>query len=169
MLLRERVLAANLLVQDMELAARRRHQEAMTLLVSKQPAGAGYLFGYEAEMLLKSAAYRRLGARPNSQAGVFFRHARQRARDIGLSGHSDQFESGHGLLFWARLVWSLPTPAGDVLPTDLRRTLSRHILRIESRWVVEMRYSPDAGSTDEAMTVFRSVEWIARNRVALWS
>ncbi len=169
MLLRERVRRAPLLVQEMELAAKRRHAEALTLLLSKHWAGAAYLFGYETEILLKIAVYRRLGARPSSQTAVFFRRARERAKDIGLAGHIDQFESGHGSLFWARLVWCLPTASGGSLPSELRRALLRHVLRIEQRWAVEMRYFPDPASTDEAVTVLRSVEWISRNRVAMWS
>jgi hypothetical protein len=169
MLLRERIRSVPLLVQEMDLAAKRRHQEAVTLLLSRNFSGAVYLLGYEAEMLLKSAVYRRLGARPNSQAHVFFRRACKTAQDAALAGHQGQFESGHGLLYWARLVWSLQGPRGQGVPPDLRRTLFRHVWRIEARWAVEMRYSADPGSKDEVMTVLRSVEWIARHRIALWS
>jgi len=109
-----------------------------------------------------------LGARPTGQAEAFRWHARRQAERLGLPRHAEQWESGHGLMFWARLLWSLPNPAGRALGADERNALYRHVRRIEDRWTVDMRYSTTTSSRREAEIVQASVEWIRRNRVALW-
>ncbi len=168
LLLRDRLHRHNPSVQDFELAAESRLDDAMTLLLANRLLGAIYLFGYVAEIYLKIAVYRRLGARQTAQVHVMFRQAHRRAQELGLSQHFEQWESGHGLMFWARLLWSLPNPDGRELGSEERCSLYRHVRRIEDRWTVNMRYSVDTSSRREAETVQTSVEWIKRNRVALW-
>lgn len=166
--LRARMRQQNPSVQDFEIAAANRLDDALALLLGRRLFGAVYLLGYVAEMYLKIAVYRRLGARPTGQAAAFFRHARQRARELGLWQHQDQWASGHGLMFWARLLWSLPNAEGHTLASSECRALYRHVRRIEDRWAVEMRYLTDAGNWPDAERVLASVEWIRRNRLALW-
>ncbi len=166
--LRDRVQQHNSSVQDFEYAAVSRMDDAMTLLLGNRLLGAIYLLGYVAEIYLKIAVYRRLGARPNADVAVFFRHARRKGDELGLSQHREQWESGHGLIFWARLLWSLPNQEGRALGSEACYALYRHVRRIEDRWTVDLRYSNEPSSRQEAETVLASVEWIKRNRLALW-
>ena len=117
--LAERLSRDNPSVQDLELAAEQRLADAMVLLADERCWGAVYLLGYVAEIYLKTIAYRRLGARPTSQEHVMFRHCRALSGQLRLWGHDAQWEAGHGLLFWARLIWTMPTP-------DASRTRGDH-------------------------------------------
>lgn len=168
LLLRDRIRRNNPSVQGFELAAESRLNDAVKLLIADRLLGAIYLFGYAAEIYLKSAVYRRLGARPTAPAHVMFRKAKEKAKELGLPKHKKQEESGHGLLYWARLLWSLPSSDGRELGSDECYTLYRHVRRIQDRWTVDMRYSTDMSSKLEAETVKASVEWIRRNRAVLW-
>lgn len=168
-MLRDRLLGVEETLQEVELAAGRRLDEALELMKAERPAGAIYLLGYVAEIHLKNAVYRRLGAGPNATTVVFRRRAFEVARALELSGHEKQFESGHGLLFWARLIWSVPNTQGHELPSGLRSGLCRHTLRLVTTWWFQMRYRSDPCTMVEARLVGASVEWIVRNRVQLWS
>jgi len=154
-------------VQDLELAARARLDDALTLRDRNRLIGAVYLLGYVAEMYLKVAVYRRLGARPNAQTRPLWRRARNEAERMELPRHLGQWDGGHGLMFWARLLWSLPSAEGT-LDGRVRADLFRHVSRIERHWTIHLRYSPNQGGWQEAQIVYASVEWIRRRRFQLW-
>lgn len=153
---------------EIELAARRRYDDAVALFLANQFAGAIYILGYVAEIHLKSAVYRRLGALPSHQAEVFRRRAGSEAKRLALPDLKGQAESGHGVRYCARLLWSLPNTRGQLLSSELRTPLWRHVFRIHSNWWVEMRYYSDPATRDEAAAAFRSVEWIMKHQLSLW-
>lgn len=162
MFLRDRLNLVIETISETELAANRRLAESDSLLRAHRYAGAIYLLGYVAEIHLKDAVFRRLGASAADQCLPFRRLAERRARQMGLIG---QLEGGHGVRFWARLLWSLPNASGSLLDPETRRSLCRHVLRVERNWDVGLRYSSDPCFADEAITLHRSVQRVRENRV----
>ncbi|HEY6459605.1 MAG TPA: hypothetical protein VIY73_05615, partial [Polyangiaceae bacterium] len=81
-------------IQDLELSARRRLDEAATLVIDGQYHTAIYLAGLAAEMLLKTACFLLLRARPGDAVAPLLGPIRRKARQAPLRL---DYESGHGL------------------------------------------------------------------------
>ena len=81
-------------VQDFELSAGRRLDEATTLYLSEKPHTAIYLAGLSAEMYLKTACFFLGGAMPGDPVAVHLGPIKSRNYQPPFKV---DFESGHGL------------------------------------------------------------------------
>jgi hypothetical protein len=150
-------------VQDLELSAPRRLDEAWELWLANRPHTAIYLAGLAAEMYLKTACFFVGGAAPATQVdAVFTPLASRRYRPP----FKTDWESGHGLWFWSQEL--LARRAQLNKPPTPRRFL--HVLAaLYVDWFIGMRYRPGSASANDAATFITNVDWIAHNHAKLRS
>ena len=86
-------------VQDMEMSAQQRLDEAMVLYVAERHHTAIYIAGLSAEMYLKTACFFLGGAGPANPVGALLAPLNPRRYTPPFRG---DFESGHGLWFWSQ-------------------------------------------------------------------
>lgn len=150
-------------VQDLEVSAARRLEEATELFVCGRHHTAIYVAGLSAEMYLKTACYFLGGAAPGDQAAPFFAAARPGRRRY-VPPFTADFESGHGLWFWSQ----------ELLARRQRQSLRgspNRFLQVSAAlymdWYVEMRYRPGCATADDAAQFVTHVEWLANNHALL--
>lgn len=148
-------------VQDLELSAFRRLEEAFALCIMEKHHTAIYIAGLAAEMYLKTACFFLGGARPGDQVDALLRAARPPRRNLVMH---QLFESGHGLWFWFQAV--LHKRRGRRLRGAPRR-LRLAVASMCQDWCIDMRYRPGSATADDAKRFIRQVEWLAVNHPGL--
>jgi hypothetical protein len=131
--LRRRLEPVSETLQELELAANLRPDEALTLFSTEGFSGAIHLRGYVAEIELKPRFFL-AGRKTDDQAAVFRRRAELIAKQQNLSGHFQQADRGHHIWFWSWLIWRVPNAQGEQLRFELRNGLCRHTLRVAGIW-----------------------------------
>jgi hypothetical protein len=148
-------------VQDMEIAAQRRLEEAYILFGAGKNHTAIYIAGLSAEMYLKTACFFLGGARPADRIQAHFAPLRSKRYTPPFK---KDFESGHGLWFWCQEL------------LDRRRRLRRRrapkrfrqvAAGIYDDWFIGMRYRPGFATRDDAASFLTQVAWIANNHAVL--
>lgn len=146
----------------MEQAAAQRFWDALALATGDagHEAGAIYLFGYVAEMLLKTAYFRVTGVPPSQDIAPHLMAARRNASWRG--GNLHDLRSWFALLNDARSLqgnpWGIVTAA----------IIDRHVLTVASHWRESLRYSPLTATDAELEEVLASVDWLLGNYNILW-
>jgi len=150
-------------VQDLEMSAYRRLDEATALYVVERNHTAIYVAGLAAEMYLKTACFFLGGAKPADPVAAFLEAVRPRKYRPAFDA---DYEAGHGLLFWAEELKSrrerLRLPKAPSL-------FSRVIDGICMDWFVGMRYRPGCATGEDAARFITYVEWLASNHPGLRS
>lgn len=148
-------------VQDLELSALRRLDEAGVLYVNQKHHTAIYVAGLSAEMYLKTACFILGGARPADPVQMHLAPLRPGRYNPPFRG---DFESGHGLWFWSE----------ELIQRRRNRQLQREpnrfrqvIASIYMDWFIGMRYRPGSATADDAARFITQVEWLANNHVTL--
>lgn len=160
---RDRLEATPETVQDLELAAARRLEEAMELFLANRHHTAIYVAGLAAEMYLKTACYFVGGAQPADATDALFSAARPNPRRYVPPFRAD-FEFGHGLWFWSQELMARRQRR------QLRRVPNRFIqvsAALYLDWYVGMRYRPGAATVNDAAQFLTNVEWLANNHALL--
>ena len=89
-------------VQELEDASEVRYRESILLLDSEETRTAGvYLLGYAAEMLLKTAYFRFVGAASSDAVADLLGAAKAAARVLQRGVDSENY---HSAIFWAQLL-----------------------------------------------------------------
>jgi hypothetical protein len=148
-------------VQDLEISAQRRLDEAVDLYVTEKHHTAIYIAGLSAEMYLKTACYFLGGAKPADLSGSHL--APLMSKKYKPPFLADR-ESGHGLWFWSQELMHRRRNL------HLSRTPKRFLQVIASiymDWFVEMRYRPGSANGDDAARFITQVEWLANNHSRL--
>jgi hypothetical protein len=150
----------------LEQAARRRYAEARRL-ITDEPLGAIYLFGYTIEMRLKAAYYHAVGLVPASSLLPARTSAEARIRTLtGATG-----AVGHNLYGWARLLEDTRATAHGKLPlpTALAKKMYNHVRDVELCWTEVLRYRANRPYNDEIEAVQAGARWFKLNARRLWS
>jgi len=143
-------------VQDLELSASRRLEEANILNINGKYHIAIYLAGLAAEMYLKTACFYVDGAKPGDKV-------QPRLDPMKRKKHELPFEAGHGLGFWSeelqerRRNFNLATPG----------ELSTVITVLCNDWFIGMRYRPGFATVSDAARFITKVGWLADNHFLL--
>lgn len=140
-------------VQDLEISAQRRLEEAVALYVMEKYHTAIYIAGLSAEMYLKTACFFLGGARPADPVEVHLTPLRQKQYAPPMR---DYFESGHGLWFWSQ----------ELLKRRRKPAPKRYLQVMASvymDWFIGMRYRPGSAVGNDAARFITQVEWIANN------
>ena len=148
-------------VQDLELSARRRLDEATDLYLANRPHVAIYVAGLSAEMYLKTACFFVGGARPGDLVATQLAPLRPRAYRPPFPA---DFESGHGIWFWSQELLARRSRQG------LRRVPNRFlqvVACIYMDWFIGMRYRPGFATGGAAARFITQVEWLANNHARL--
>jgi len=151
----------------LERAARRRFAEAGRL-VSDEPLGAVYLFGYTIEIRLKVAYFRTVGLVPSSVLGNARPVAEARIRRLlGMTGGA----VGHNLYGWAKLLEDAraTTPGATPLPGGLAQHMYRHVRNVEACWTEVLRYRANTPYDEELNAVETAARWFRGNGRRQWS
>lgn len=162
-------------IQDIDTAADERYWEAYELAVQGRHFGAIYLFGYVAEMLLKSAGFRFDGALPGDYVATRLAPAKAYGR---VRFPLVDPESYHSLQFWVAFLEEKRADAGRPLPAALSTELRTRTGRVYDRWWVSMRYrashlpplsiSP-ISLNNELLQLIEDISWLKHNHLSLWS
>jgi hypothetical protein len=150
----------------LEQAARRRYAEARRL-VSHEPLGAIYLFGYTVEMRLKAAYFRTVGLAPANILTSSRNIAEADIRSLlGIGG-----PVGHNLYGWAKLLENarVTTRGATALPSGLAKEMYAHVQNIMACWTEVLRYRANKPYDDEIKAVRSGASWFKVNGRRLWS
>lgn len=149
-------------VQDLEFSAIQRLEEALDLYVAGKNHAAIYLAGLSAEMYLKTACFFLGGAAPADNVDALLASIRPGKRYT--PSFTAEFESGHGLWFWAQ----------ELIDRRRKRGLRRQPNRFAQiaaalclDWYVGMRYRPGMATPEPAGEFIARVEWLAKNYALL--
>ncbi len=165
MLLRQLLECTPETVQGLVLAADERYWEGYELLLAGRSFASIYLWGYVAEMLLKSAALRFDGAQPSELVGPRLGPAKTKAKE--LIGDIDP-ENYHSLVFWALLLRELRRRKNQAFHPSIGKELSNRAKRLYVHWRVNMRYRKLVIGADDAKKVLEDVDWFRRQSNQLW-
>jgi len=148
-------------VQDLEVSAQRRLDEARTLRRAGKHHTAIYIAGLSAEMYLKTACFSVDRARLTDPVVAHIASLKNKYKWL----LREFYEMGHGLWFWSQVL------------LDLRRRRfgkfqpPKHFHRVTgslySDWFVAMRYRPGTASADDSARMIANVEWLAANHLML--
>jgi hypothetical protein len=148
-------------VQDLELSAQRRLDEALALYLADRNHTAIYLAGLSAEMYLKTACFFLGGARPADPVTAHLAPVKPGKYKPPFAG---DFESGHGLWFWSQeLLYRRRSLRLPKAPNRFLQVMSS----IYMDWFVGMRYRPGSATGENAAQFITQVEWLAGNHAAL--
>jgi hypothetical protein len=153
-------------IQEFELAAQQKYDEALDLMVSGKGGAGIYLMGYVAEMLLKNAYFRFIGLRPADRIDES-RRVPARRRGEALLGRGS-CEGYHSLRFWTLLLIHERGRTGRLLPIEIRNRFVHCTRRLYQHWWIGMRYRYDRCDTRHVRTVFSDVNWLRDHYLRLW-
>lgn len=146
-------------VQDLEISASRRLDEANALCKSGKYHTAIYIAGLAAEMYLKTACYFLGGAKPSDIAEDYYYPL---SRKSYKPSYDAQFESGHGLWFWSQEI--IQRRRGmQKAPNRFLQVMAV----IFNDWFIGMRYRPGKATKDDAERFIIHVGWLASNHARI--
>jgi len=152
-------------VQELELAAEARYWEGLELMALGRRDVGIYLMGYGAEMHLKLACFRLVGASNVDPVEALRNQARLDVRAWPVAARPPE-EGLHSLRFWFALLKRRRQDAGR---SDLTVDFERCVERLYQTWWVGMRYHQGMARDADMDQVFEDVSWLARNYSILWS
>ncbi len=150
-------------VRQLEGAAKRRFDEAKSLIAKQHFLAAVYLYGYCVEMCLAAAYFRSAGFNPNTKIDRETRRLRMaKARQLRTpSGEPLMSSDPHPIVGWARfLEWQRSLNAG--LSNVERQQLSDGIIKAEvvyKHWRPELRYKTTTVGPRQLDEVRKTASW----------
>ncbi len=147
-------------VQDINLAAERRLDEAMTLLTGNRYHTAIYVGGLSAEMFLKTACFMIGGANLTDPVAALMARLKDKKYKPPFKG---DWEGGHGLWFWSQELLARRRGQAKKTPNRFMQVLAA----LYGDWFVAMRYRPGFATRDESAAFLFNVEWLAKNHTSL--
>lgn len=158
--------------RSMKAGAEARYWDGLALAVAgaSREAGAVYLFGYVAEMLLKTAYCEYTGIADTAPLYPALRSdvlspTTPVWRGATTGGGNPDLHSLRGLSEFLIDTRAIP---GD-MDAAVAGALQFHVAQIESHFEVAMRYSGLPAMPEELEETLASVDWICRNYDRLWS
>ena len=153
------------ILSDFLQAADDRYDDADQLLTGQRYDGAAYLFGYAAEMWLKSACLRLRGIGPTGQVKSALGTLKHW---MGQAAPHVPFTDYHDLSYFAECVTALRASANRPLAPTLQADLNRHVVvGLHSEWIVDMRYRQTGVTPAEALATLRNTRWVKANWLSL--
>ncbi len=143
-------------------AAECRYEEGLTLYDAGWRAGAIYLWGYSAEMLLKAAVFRAMGS---SLRDEIRKDDLEAARSLARQNNLRWNGNYHFLPGWAELLLFVRTsvPGLRFRDVSLGSTIQFHAIEVNRFWRETIRYHKNIAYRWEAARVRQSVEWLLGN------
>jgi len=147
----------------MRQAAETRFWDGLALAAgeSDHAAGAVYLLGYVAEMLLKTAYFRFVGVPPGENLAPHLRAVRAHAAWTGRNLHD--------LRSWVDFLVDVRRLQGQPLPPAFAGQARVQTLAVDVHWRESLRYTSLPALDLELSQVYDGVEWLRLNHTALWS
>jgi hypothetical protein len=144
-------------IEAFELAARARFEEGTILLNDGYSGGAVYLFGYVAELMLKSTAFRLLGHGRAVEIASSTRDAVQ----VMMKMDTLKPRGQHDILNWAKwVVLAKPDLTGVAYPTATSALIEECANRIDSNWHPDLRYRAQVIPFLTALVVQQAARWL---------
>lgn len=140
----------------LERAAEERFWDGLTLSVEGRESDAVYLWGYLAEMLLKSALFKLMGLASTDDIWSV-----KTTRNLGIP-KSHSLKNLADYLIIQRIA--VRNPMSMTLSTLLRL----HVYGINDNWREVLRYRHTKASSSETVVVYNGVEWLIENYDDLW-
>ena len=150
--------------QLLEIALIDRYKSAYETLPLAEWDAAIYIFGYVAEMILKTAYFRVVGNSLAAPVKPMLSPARSRGEELIPGVNHDSY---HSLRFWSELLRAERSDQGRGLLTDTENSLIEHTNNLYDKWMVEMRYHPNKATEADALEVAEAVQWLFNNRIEL--
>ncbi len=146
----------------MEQAATQRFWDALALATAEagHEAGAVYLLGYVAEMLIKTAYFRFVGVPAGRDIAPALRIVRSHSLWTGRNLHD--------LRSWIDFLIDIRRLQGLPLSPPTAGMVRIQVLKIEVHWRESLRYTSQAATLAELDETFTGVEWLRDNHALLW-
>ncbi len=154
-------------VGEFELAAQDKISEGQQLITNSYYSGGIYLLGYAAEMLLKNACIRYIGAVSSDQ--VRSKLEELLSHSYGLWAPLVRHESKHSLQFWAATLENMRDYNGAGFNPAFLYRFQFAANRLYSNWWVEMRYRQGRANATQALEVLADVGWISSSYTDLYT
>ena len=153
-------------VQELEDASEARYRESILLLDSEATRTAGvYLLGYSAEMLLKTAYFRFVGAASSDAVADLLGAAKAASKALQLGVDSENY---HSVIFWAQLLVVSRHQEKRKLTQRMEKELLTRTEVLYRNWWIEMRYHALNATEQEARALREEVQWLRKHHKTLW-
>ncbi len=150
----------------MEVAAEERFRDGLTLADSGagRATGAIYLFGYVAEMLLKTAVFRTQNVAYDANLG-------QRGGPLDFARTLSLWRGRnlHDLRAWVDFLIDYRSLLGMPFDPSEAAQIRRHVLAVDAHWREWLRYKSASATLLELNEVYESVQWLRANHARLWT
>ena len=151
---------------EFELAWEHRLTEGLLLLKDEATRTGGvYLLGYVAEMILKVAYFRFIGAASEDRLDLLFAQSGFRA---AVNSSPVVTENFHSLKFWTELLLTARQQRNRQLPAHLTNALRHYTDLLYDNWQVDMRYSSLIVAAQEWQDAQKAAFWFYHNHDSLW-
>ncbi|MBV9850416.1 MAG: hypothetical protein JO250_12135 [Armatimonadetes bacterium] len=148
----------------MEQAAEQRYWDGLVLATDAgHEAGAIYLLGYVAEILLKTACFRTAGVGPQDNLW-----ARQGAFDQVKTFASWTGRNLHDLTGWLQFLIDVRQAIGKPLNPVTAGLITASVLAVNAHWREFLRYRFSAATEAELNETADGVDWLRLNYDLLW-
>ena len=147
---------------SMERAAEQRFLDGLALATGDpgREAGAIYLLGYVAEMLIKTAHFRTIGVPANQDIAPVLRAVRNHSLWTGRNLHD--------LRSWIDFLIDVRQLQGKPISPPTAGIIRQQVLTVDAHWRETLRYTSQTATAVELNEVFDSVEWLHDNYALLW-
>lgn len=154
--------------KDYELAAVERLWDGLCAGIGRNggTTGAVYLFGYIAEMCMKSAYFRASGVPATSPVNGLLPQLRM-AASAATGSRVYARSSFHDLDMLCHALVHVRRSVGRPLPPTVELDLRTHTAMASRRWSTDLRYSPAVIPEADANEGLRAAEWFLDNYVQL--
>jgi hypothetical protein len=152
------------MVQELVSAGRERLGDAQAVLTGGSATGSVYLAGFGVEMVMKHAALRAAGFRPDAIVRDSLALARGRLEKwLGPVDH----ESYHSLEFWALLLRETFRHRKGNVPAHIAQAVKR-ACHLHQGWLVDLRYHSGMVSVADAREFLLAASWFGAKAHELW-
>ena len=151
---------------EFEQAWEQRYQEGLRLLEDEATRTGGvYLLGYVAEMILKVAYFRFIGAASDDllEALLTTISFKTAVKNMGVEP-----EFYHNPRFWTELLISTRKQNNRNLPAHLQYNLQMFAENLYDNWKVDIRYHSLMVEAQEWRDVKEATEWFYNHHASLW-
>jgi len=149
-------------ILELEAAMRDRLEDAFTLAVEGKSFAACYLFGYVAEIALKTTYFRFQQKPVTIDIAADIKSMHKKLQAVQPSANLHNVEA------WAEQIIAARAAVNRALDAPLDSSLRTRASAVADHWAETIRYRRSVPANDEALELFEQATWFLDNHASFW-